>query len=332
MMPEPALRVSELSLAYRIRQGEVQAVQGVSFELAKGRSLGLVGESGCGKSSIANCLMGLLPDNAVITGGQILLGGKDLLPLSEDELREYRWRRIAMVFQAAMNVLDPVYRVGQQIVEAIDAHGMEQTATGAWERVAKLFRKVGLEPQLMDRYPHEFSGGMRQRAVIAMALACDPDVIIADEPTTALDVIVQDRILRELRAIQQENNTALIYISHDIAVVAEVTDSVAVMYAGRLVELGPTAEVLNAPLHPYTAALMSSFPSVRGERRPLVALPGEPPNLVNPPLGCPFHPRCPAATEVCRTEFPPRAGPGDHWAACWHPLDETLAPVGVPQC
>ena len=332
MTPDAALRVSDLSLSYRIRQGEVKAVQEVSFELAKGSSLGLVGESGCGKSSIANCLMGLLPDNASITGGQVFLGGKDLLPLSDDELREYRWRRIAMVFQAAMNVLDPVYRVGHQIEEAIEAHGIEQTASGSRERVAELFRKVGLEPQLMDRYPHEFSGGMRQRAVIAMALSCDPDVIIADEPTTALDVIVQDRILRELRAIQQENNMALIYISHDIAVVAEVTDSVAVMYAGHLVELGSTEAVLNAPLHPYTAALMSCFPSVRGERKPLVALPGEPPNLVNPPQGCPFHPRCPAATDICRTEFPPRAGPNDHWAACWHPLDEMLTPHGVPQC
>ena len=332
MMPEQALQVSDLSLVYRIRQGEVQAVQGVSFQLAKGMSLGLVGESGCGKSSIANCLMGLLPDNAVITGGQIFLDGKDLLRLSNDELREYRWRRIAMVFQAAMNVLDPVYRVGQQIVEAIEAHGMEQTESGARRRVAELFRKVGLDPQLTDRYPHEFSGGMRQRAVIAMALACDPDVIIADEPTTALDVIVQDRILRELRAIQRENNMAVIYISHDIAVVAEVTDSVAVMYAGRLVELGSTAEVLDAPLHPYTAALMSSFPSVSGERRPLVALPGEPPNLVNPPQGCPFHPRCHAATDICRTEFPPQAGRDGHWAACWHPLDESPAPDGVTPC
>ena len=326
MMSEAALRVSDLSLSYRIRQGEVKAVQEVSFELARGSSLGLVGESGCGKSSIANCLMGLLPDNAAISAGQIFLGGKDILPLSDDELREYRWRRISMVFQAAMNVLDPVYRVGQQIVEAIEAHGMEETESGARERVAELFRKVGLEPQLMDRYPHEFSGGMRQRAVIAMALACDPDVIIADEPTTALDVIVQDRILRELRAIQQENDMALIYISHDIAVVAEVTDYVAVMYAGRLVELGSTAEVLNTPLHPYTAALMSSFPSVSGERRPLVALPGEPPNLVNPPQGCPFHPRCAGATDICRAEFPPQAGANGHWAACWHPLDEALAP------
>ncbi len=326
MTSMPVLQVSDLSLTYQIRQGEVKAVQGVGFELARGQSLGLVGESGCGKSSVANCLMGLLPDNARVTGGRVLLGGEDILSLSEEDLRKYRWRRIAMVFQAAMNVLDPVYRVGQQIIEAIEAHGMETTDSKARQRVADLFRKVGLDPQLMDRYPHEFSGGMRQRAVIAMALSCEPDVIIADEPTTALDVIVQDRILREFKSIQMENDMAVIYISHDIAVVAEVTDLVAVMYAGHIVESGSTADVLTAPLHPYTAALMSSFPSVRGERRPLAALEGEPPNLVDPPGGCPFHPRCPAATDVCRTEPPPRAVRGDHWAACWHPLDETITP------
>ena len=193
-----------------------------------------------------------------------MLDGQDLLLLSEEEMRHFRWRRMAMVFQAAMNSLDPVYRVGQQVVEAIEAHGVEATEAGARERVARLFRMVGLDPQLMDRYPHEFSGGMRQRAVIAMALACDPAVIIADEPTTALDVIVQDRILRELKGVQQELRMGMIYISHDIGVVAEVTDRIGVMYAGHLVELGDTADVFRAPMHPYTAALMSSFPSISG--------------------------------------------------------------------
>ena len=316
------LRVNELSLSYLIRQGEVKAVQSLSFELGRGQSLGLVGESGCGKSSVANCLMRLLPDNARINSGQVLLGGEDLLALTEDEIRRYRWRRIATVFQAAMNVLDPVYKVGQQIVEAIEAHGLEPTREGAREKVAELFRKVGLSPQLMDRYPHEFSGGMRQRAVIAMALSCDPDVVIADEPTTALDVIVQDRILREIKDIQRERDMAIIYISHDIAVVAEVTDFIAVMYAGRLVEYGTTSDVLNYPLHPYTKALMSSFPSISGEKRPLTTLPGEPPDLGSPPPGCPFHPRCPSATEVCLTDFPSQVHRGNQWAACWHPLSE----------
>ena len=270
----PVLQVEDLSLRYQTRQGEVQAVEGVSFELAQGQSLGLVGESGCGKTSVANGLMGLLPENARLARGRVKLRGTDLLQLPEDEMRAYRWRRIAMVFQAAMNSLDPVHRVGQQIIEAIEAHGMETTVADARERVARLFRMVGLDPQLMDRYPHEFSGGMRQRAVIAMALSCDPDLIIADEPTTALDVIVQDRILRELKLVQQELRMAMIYISHDIGIVAEVTDRIGVMYAGRLVELGDTADVFRSPLHPYTAALMSSFPSVHGERQPLVGLGG----------------------------------------------------------
>ena len=316
----PVLTVSGLSLTYQVRQGEVKAVQDISFELLRGQSLGLVGESGCGKSSVANCLMGLLPDNARVSAGEVLLNGTDLLTLTEEELRVHRWRRISMVFQAAMNVLDPVYRVGEQIVEAIEAHGVEESDTAARERVAVLFRKVGLDPLLMDRFPHEFSGGMRQRAVIAMALSCDPDVIIADEPTTALDVIVQDGILRELKAIQQENNMSVIYISHDIAVVAEVTDAMAVMYAGRLVEMGSTVEVLGSPMHPYTASLTYSFPSITGEKRSLATLSGEPPNRIEPPPGCPFHPRCPDATDICRNEFPPQVAVGGHWTACWHPL------------
>ena len=327
MMPMTAadsqsvLNVVDLSLSYLTRQGPVRAVQSVSFELAAGQSLGLVGESGCGKTSIANCLMRLLPDNGRLTGGQVWLDGQDLLLLSEEQMRHFRWRRMAMVFQAAMNALDPVYRVGQQVVEAIEAHGVEETQAAARDRVARLFRMVGLDPQLMDRYPHEFSGGMRQRAVIAMALSCDPAIIIADEPTTALDVIVQDRILRELKGVQQELSMSMIYISHDIGVVAEVTDRIGVMYAGRLVEFGDTADVFRAPMHPYTAALLASFPSISGEKLALETLPGEPPNLANPPTGCPFHPRCAYAAEECRREFPPQAQRGSQWAACWRPLN-----------
>ena len=325
---EPVLKVVDLTLHYLTRQGVVKAVQDVSFDLDPGQALGLVGESGCGKTSIANCLMRLLPDNARLVAGQVILDGQDIIPLSEEEVRHFRWRRIAMVFQAAMNSLDPVYKVGQQVVEAIETHGVEATVAAARSRVARLFRMVGLDPQLMERYPHEFSGGMRQRAVIAMALSCDPAVIIADEPTTALDVIVQDRILRELKRIQQELRMCIIYISHDIAVAAEVTDRIGVMYAGSLVELGDTPDVFRAPIHPYTAALMSSSPSVSGEKRPLATLPGRPPDLIDPPPGCPFHPRCPHATEVCREERPPRVSRGTQWAACWHPLDETLSPTG----
>ena len=319
-MPDPILQVENLTMHYQTRQGEVKAVDGVSFTLERGQSLGLVGESGCGKTSVAATLMKLLPDNARLLGGRVLLDGHDLAAMNDEEIRHFRWKRVAMVFQAAMNALDPVYRVGEQIIEAIENHGLDQTPDASRERVARLFRPVGLDPRLMERYPHEFSGGMRQRAVIAMALACEPDVIVADEPTTALDVIVQDRILRQLKKIQRELNMSMIYITHDMAVVADVTDQVAVMYAGRLVEVGATSDIFSDPIHPYTAALMSSFPSIRGEKRPLVTLPGELPDLINPPQGCRFHPRCPFATEVCNREQPPTVWRDDHWAACWNPM------------
>ena len=316
----PVLQVKDLTMHYQTRQGTVKAVDGISFELARGEVLGLVGESGCGKTSIAVTLMKLLPDNALILKGQVLLDGQDLMTMDDTTLRKYRWRRISMIFQAAMNSLNPVHRVGDQIVEAIEAHDMAATLKEAQETVDRLFRLVGLDPRLTDRYPHEFSGGMRQRAVIAMALACQPDVIVADEPTTALDVIVQDRILRQIKEIQTDLNMSMIYITHDIAVVAEVTDRIGVMYAGKLVELGNTADVFERPIHPYTKALLSVFPSIRGEKRPLTTLGGEPPNLVNPPTGCRFHPRCPYATAICQQEEPPIVVHDGHWAACWNPV------------
>ena len=319
---EPILRVADLTMHYQTRQGEVKAVDGVSFDLMPGQILGLVGESGCGKTSVAMSLMRLLPDNARLIRGQIFIGGQDLLAMTEDEVRSYRWKRISMVFQAAMNSLDPVYKVGDQIIEAIEAHDKDLPIKESRERVASLFQLVGLEPGLMDRYPHEFSGGMRQRAVIAMALACQPEIVIADEPTTALDVIVQDRILRKLKDIQRDMNMSMVYITHDIAVVAEFTDRIGVMYAGKLVELGDTIDVFNNPIHPYTSALLSVFPSIRGEKRPLTPLEGEPPNLIDPPAGCRFHPRCPYATEVCQREEPPTVRRGSHWADCWNPLGD----------
>jgi peptide/nickel transport system ATP-binding protein len=265
--------------------------------------------------------MKLLPDNARVIKGQVLLDGQDLLTMDDGTLRDYRWRRISMIFQAAMNSLDPVHRVGDQIIEALETHDMFTTMAEARETVDRLFHLVGLDPRLTGQYPHEFSGGMRQRAVIAMALACQPDVVIADEPTTALDVIVQDRILRQIKEIQRDLNMSMIYITHDIAVVAEVTDRIGVMYAGKLVELGSTAQVFNSPIHPYTKALLSVFPSIRGEKRPLATLGGEPPNLVDPPSGCRFHPRCPYATDICQREEPPVVDRYGHWANCWNPVN-----------
>ena len=306
---------------YMTRAGAVRAVDGVTFSVERGQSLGLVGESGCGKSSIAISLLKILPDSARILSGSILLEGVDILPLSEDEMREYRWKRISMVFQAAMNSLDPVYRVGDQIIEALELH-VGSAPSEAVERVRELYDLVGLNHSFIPRYPHEYSGGMKQRAIIAMALACEPAIIVADEPTTALDVIVQDRILREMRKVRDALDMSMIYISHDMAVIAEVSDVVGVMYAGRIVEFGETKDVFENPIHPYTRALMSAFPSVTGEKRELATLPGEPPNLLAPPSGCRFHPRCPYATEECRTQPPPTVRRGVHWADCWNPPED----------
>lgn len=321
-MTTPILRVNDLTMHYTTRGGEVSAVDNVSFELYKGQSLGLVGESGSGKTSIAISLLKLLPDNAKILGGHIYLDGTDLVTLSNEEMRPYRGGRIAMVFQAAMNSLNPVYKVSEQIIEALETHVGVMSPEQARERVTDLFRLVGLDPAMMDRYPHEYSGGMRQRAVIAMSLSCEPDVIIADEPTTALDVIVQDSILRQLKELQKQLGTGMLYISHDIAVIAEVCDRIGVMYAGRLVELADAVDIFERPLHPYTFALMSAFPSTVGPKRSLIALPGEPPDLLHPPSGCRFHPRCPRAKDVCLQEVPPYQDfGGGHFAACWNPVE-----------
>jgi peptide/nickel transport system ATP-binding protein len=318
----PILSVQDLTMHYTTRKGDVWAVDDVSFDVARGQSLGLVGESGCGKTSIAISLLRLLPDNARILGGHVYLDGADIMALDERDILKVRWKGISMVFQAAMNALDPVYRVGDQIVEALQTHIEVMTVAQARKRVAELFQWVGLDPTLMDCYPHEFSGGMRQRAVIAMALSCTPDIIIADEPTTALDVIVQDRILKQMRAIQRRLDMGMIYISHDIAVIAEVSDRIGVMYAGRMAELADAVDVFERPVHPYTFALMSAFPSIRGEKRELLTLAGEPPDLLNPPPGCRFHPRCPRATVACTKEQPAFEDMGGgHFVACWHPME-----------
>lgn len=311
---------------YTTKVGDVKAIENVSFTLYEGDSLGLVGESGCGKTSLALALLRLLPDNAKILNGRISLGTTEMLSLPAEEMRKLRWKRISMVFQAAMNSLNPVYKVGDQIIEAMDTHLEAMSKEQAKKRVEELFDLVGLDPLMTERYPHEFSGGMRQRAVIAMALSCNPDLIIADEPTTALDVIVQDRVLRKLEEIQAKFGMSMIYISHDIAVIAEVSDRIGVMYAGQLVEMADTIEIFERPLHPYTYALMSSFPSIKGKRQNLQPLIGEPPDLINPPSGCRFHPRCPKMTDICKDQMPEFKDYGDnHLAACWHPLETQVS-------
>ena len=328
-MTAPLLEVQDLTLEYLTSQGRVSALDGVSFTLERGEALGLVGESGSGKTSIAISLLNLLPDNARILGGSVRLDGVELLTLDESQIRAYRGNKIALIFQAAMNSLNPVYRVGDQIVEPMKLH-LGLTPAQAKRRVGELFEVVGLDPDQASRYPHELSGGMKQRVVIAMALSCDPDVIVADEPTTALDAIIEDQILRNLKEVQRRNEMGMLYITHDMAVIAEVADRVGVMYGGRLVEIGDVESILNEPAHPYTAALTSSIPSVRGELKELTPLEGAPPDPTNLPNGCRFHPRCPYATEECRNMEPIAVTDDGRSVACWNPLATPTRGARVP--
>ena len=315
------LKVDNLKTCFKTNKGIVRAVDGVSFSIERGQAVGLVGESGCGKTTTALSIVNLLPDNGKVVEGSIILNGKDLTKLSKDKLRKQRWKNVSIIFQSAMNSLNPVYSVGNQIVEAIVTHEPETDEDEARERVKSLFELVGIPKERMDHYPHEYSGGMKQRAVIAMALACNPRLIIADEPTTALDVIVQDKILREIEEIRRKINMSMIYISHDVSVIAEVSDIVGVMYAGKLLELGPADDVFKRPKNPYTYSLMHAYPSILGEKHDLVTIPGEPPNLLDPPTGCRFHPRCDWATKECREAEPPwREITKGHYLACHNPV------------
>ena len=296
------LDVKNLSMHYETLAGNVSAVKDVSFSINSGESFGLVGESGCGKTSVAMTLLQLQPENSVITEGSIKLDGKELVGLSEYELRKVRWDSISIVFQGAMNAWNPVIKIGEQIREALREHYPNNSKEENIRKIQELFQMVGLDESTIDRYPHELSGGMKQRAVIALALSCDPKIIIADEPTTALDVVIQDQILNEIKKVQELLGLSLIYISHDIAVIAEMTDKLAVMYAGSIVEMGPTKEVFKSPKHSYTKALLDSTPSIRGEKKKLKSLDGEPPSLINIIKGCSFSPRCPSPTKSCKNQ------------------------------
>ena len=318
-MSEPLLRVDNLRTYYFTKDGTTTAVDGVSFQLLEGQTLGITGESGCGKSTLAHSVLRLLPRSARVVSGTISYKGLDLVSASEAKLREIRWRRISLIFQAAMNALNPVRRVGEQVSEAIVYH--EKTTRGeARRRTKRLFEMVGLDSARMKDYPHEFSGGMRQRIVIAMAIACEPDLIIADEPATALDVLVQAQILDLLDSLKRELKISMILITHDLSVVKELSDFVAVMYAGKVVEYAPVDAILNNPHHPYTRALIQALPQISGGRHSLKSLAGSPPNLIHPPPGCRFHPRCPLVMDRCKVEEPLLAEHGtDHRSACFLP-------------
>ena len=300
-MSKDVLVVKDLNMHYETLAGNVSAVKNVSFSVKEGESFGLVGESGCGKTSVAMSLLQLQADNAKISSGSISLDGIEMVGMSESELRKVRWDGISIVFQGAMNAWNPVVKVGEQIREAIREHYPNNTKNENTEKIESLFKMVDLDSSIMDRFPHELSGGMKQRAVIALALSCDPKVVIADEPTTALDVVIQDQILKEIKKVQELLGLSLIYISHDIAVIAEMTDQMAVMYAGSIVEIGPTDQVFSNPKHAYTRLLLESTPSVVGEKKKLRSLEGEPPSLIGEENGCSFSPRCPDPSDKCKS-------------------------------
>ena len=310
------LEIRNLKTYFKTRAGYAQAVDDVSFTVQPGQNFGLVGESGCGKTTAAKSIVKLLPPNGEIVGGQILFKGRDLVRLTNEEMQKVRWREISMISQSAMNSLDPVYRVGDQIVEAIQAHEAVGRAE-AMDRARELVGLVGIDPKRLRDYPHQFSGGMKQRSIIAMSLALNPSLIIADEPTTALDVIVQDQILRRIKSLLESHRASMILITHDISVVAEMCDRVAVMYAGKLMECGDVITVFKRPFHPYTQGLQNAFPDLHGAKQELISIPGSPPKLVDPPPGCRFAPRCPFALDLCGKREPAmvEVGPG-HQAAC----------------
>jgi len=314
---EPLLKVENLKMYYNTIRGDVKAVDDVSFTVSRQESLGLAGESGCGKTSAALSIMKLLPSNGRIVDGTITLDGVEIAKMRDEEVRQkIRWKKVSMIFQGAMNALHPTYKIGHQIAEGILAHekvGKKE----ANERAGKLLELVGMEASKASRYPHELSGGMKQRTVSAMALACNPDLVIADEPTTALDVIVQAQVLGVMKDLQRRLDLSWILITHDLSMIAETCTTVAIMYAGKIVEHGDTASLFKKPLHPYTDKLIGAFPSILGPKRELTSIHGFPPNLLNPPPGCRFHPRCTKAMDICNREEPMLVESGkEQYVAC----------------
>jgi peptide/nickel transport system ATP-binding protein len=312
------LEIQNLTTYYSTLRGFVRAAEGVNLEVDSGEALGLAGESGCGKTTVALSILKILPFNGRIMKGQILFKGTDITKLGDNELREkIRWKGISIVFQGAMNALNPVYTIGSQIVETIRLHEPNVNKEEARERSRKLFDTVGIEPDRIDNYPHEFSGGMRQRAMIAMALACNPDVVITDEPGTALDVIVQAQVLQLLKDLKNKLNLAVIMITHDLSLIAETCEKTTIMYAGKVVETGDSVSIFKTPLHPYTQGLISAFPSIIGEKCRMTSIPGSPPDLLDPPRGCRFHPRCKYAMDICKKEEPKLVNiKEEHYVAC----------------
>jgi peptide/nickel transport system ATP-binding protein len=304
-----------LRVVYLTTRGPVKAVDGVSIAIQPGQVVGLAGESGSGKSTIAHAILRILHPPALITGGQVLFDGRDILEMDDAELGQFRWSKISIVFQSAMNALNPVMKIRDQLTDSMRHHGLSKTEAN--ERAVTLFDLVGIEPQRLDAYPHQLSGGMRQRAVIAIALALNPPLLIMDEPTTALDVVVQKDILQQIASLREQLGFSILFITHDLSLLVEISDNIAIMYAGEIVERAPARTLFEDPMHPYTLGLMNSFPSISGARHKLAGIPGSPPDLVAPPTGCRFHPRCPKAMPVCSTVAPlNRSISSSHSVAC----------------
>jgi peptide/nickel transport system ATP-binding protein len=322
---DPLLDIRGLRVDYGAGPGAVHAVVDVDLVLRRGEVLGLAGESGSGKSTLAYAAIRLLRAPGMITGGEVLYYPEpgrtvDLLAVDEPELRGLRWSQIAVVLQSAMNALNPVLTIGTQLTDVLQAHLPDMAASARRDRTAELLGMVGITADRLDSYPHELSGGMRQRVMIAMALALEPQVVILDEPTTALDVVTQREILEELTSLRERLGFAVLFITHDLSLLVEIADAIAVMYAGRLVERADAASLFRAPRHPYTVGLLNSFPAMHGRRQRRTGIPGSPPDLRLLPTGCVFHPRCPYATGRCRAESPPLMHPdagSDRLAACW---------------
>jgi oligopeptide/dipeptide ABC transporter ATP-binding protein len=330
-VPEPILSIKDLTVEFDTEDGVVHAVTGVSYDVGKGEVVGVVGESGSGKSVSVMSVLGLIPSARIDKGGQALYKGRDLLKLTQRELRDLRGGELAMIFQDPMTSLNPVLTVGDQIAEALKVHNPDMEDDRANARTIELLELVGVPfaEKRVDQYPHEFSGGMRQRGMIAMAIANDPEVLIADEPTTALDVTIQAQIVEVMKAAQRETHASIILITHDLGLIAELADSVVVMYAGRVVEHGDVFTIFNSPRHPYTIGLLNSLARLEGDREWLEPIPGQPPSLITLPPGCAFHPRCSHSQgrELCRTDVPPLrpfGEGGDHRSAC-HFAEELAA-------
>jgi peptide/nickel transport system ATP-binding protein len=308
------LAVSGLKAYYFTEKGPVKAVDGVNLQLSGSESMGIVGESACGKSTLGAALMRSMQPPGKIVGGTIMLNDNDILKMAEQEFnRSVRWKKIAMVFQGAMNALDPVYSVESQLQEILREHGFGGNVE---EKISESLSAVSLDPSVARRYPHELSGGMKQRVVIAMALLLEPDLLIADEPTTALDVLVQSQIIALLKRLRKEKGITIILITHDLALVAQLADRIGIMYAGQLVEVGSADEVYKSPKHPYTQALIAAVPRLRSKEKKINFVAGSPPSLLSPPAGCRFYARCPHAMDVCKKdppEFPTKTG----YVRCW---------------